>query len=326
MSGDFEPSAPMMALQQRAEILRQIRRFFDQRGFFEVETPVLSRDVIVDRYIEPIAVSATEIGIAEPDSEFFWLQTSPEFAMKRLLAAGADAIYQITRAFRAGETGQLHNPEFTILEWYQCGDSTAAAMKLLGELAMDIFQTDAFDCLSYRDAFWRHIGIDGLEPDSGKFAAVARKAGLDTAGLNAADDVDQWRNLLLAQVIEPQLGSERPVILFDYPASQAALAIVREEKPPVAERFELYYRGIELANGYHELLDAAELQRRNRANHEHRLADGRRALPTDSRLAQAMRAGLPDCSGVALGVDRLVMVACGYDSIHEVVAFPISIA
>ena len=297
---DFLPSASIQTIQQRAVILARIRGFFDKRGFFEVQTPALSRDTVVDRYIEPLEVKVSLGGKLRG----FWLQTSPEFAMKRLLAAGARAIYQIGPAFRAAEVGDSHNVEFTMLEWYRVGDSYRQGMDLLDEFAQEILGCPPAERLTYREAFQRFCQVDpfGADPEPGH------------------DEL----NLVLADHVEPQLKLLDSVILYDWPADQAALARVRNESElAFAERFELYVRGVELANGYNELTDAAELLARNEAINADRVASGRAALPVDSRLLDAMRYGLPDCCGVALGVDRLVMLALGKSSIQEVMPFDI---
>jgi lysyl-tRNA synthetase class 2 len=310
---DFLPSASIEMLQRRADLLRQIRRFFDNRGFFEVETPVLSRDTVVDRHLDPLSVTLFTDARQPEVGEKLWLQTSPEFGMKRLVAAGAEAIYQIGRAFRGGEVGALHNPEFTMVEWYRVGDGYEAGMQLLGELAGEIFGGEV-ERVTYREAFVRYAGVD-------PWGEIDREmlGRLEACPTDAEKDV--VLDYLQTTVVEPQLGKQRPVIVYDYPASQSALARVREGKPPVAERFELYYRGVELANGYHELLDPAVLRQRNRENNALRVADGKYALPEESRLLAAMEQGLPACSGCALGFDRLVMVATGAQTVQEVIAF-----
>ena len=242
--------------------------------------------------------------------------------MKRLLAAGAKSIYQITRAFRGGEIGPLHNPEFTIVEWYRVGDDMTAGMELLSDLCSTLLGTPAAERLSYADAFQRFVAVNPHTASAAELAVAAQRLNVAApAGLGS--DRDGWLNVLLAQSVEPHLGQAAPTILYDYPVSQAALAKVRDNSPPVAERFELYVRGIELANGYHELLDAAELRRRNAAANEARKSDGKQPLPEESRLLKAMDAGLPSCTGVALGFDRLVMLAAGAKSLAEVMAFPI---
>ncbi len=313
---DFLPSASLEMLRRRAGLLKQVRRFFEGRDFLEVETPVLSRDSVVDRHLDPLSVTlfadARQPGVGEK----LWLQTSPEFGMKRLLVAGGQAIYQIGRAFRGGEVGALHNPEFTMVEWYRVGDDYEAGMKLLGELAGEIFDDGSgggeVERVAYREAFLRYAGVD----PEGELEGLKLPAELLA---NANRDV--ILDYLQTTLVEPMLGRERPTILYDYPASQSALARVREGEPPVAERFELYYRGVELANGYHELLDPEVLRQRNRENNKLRAADGKYTLPEESRLLAAMEKGLPACSGCALGFDRLVMVATGAKTVQEVMAF-----
>lgn len=319
-SGDFRPSANWKALRLRADLLRRTRGFFESRGFLEVETPLLSADVVVDRHLDPLSVVMFGDPREPTEGPRWWLQTSPEFGMKRLLAAGAQAIYQITRAFRGGEVGDLHNPEFTMLEWYRVGDDYAAGMDLLAALASELLAAPQIDRLSYREAFLRHLNLDPHVASSDELRHAAQRLAIHPPDY-PADDRDSWLNFLLAVGVEPQLGVQRPVILCDYPASQAALAQVRLGDPPVAERYELYVRGIELANGYHELLDATTLRSRNAIQNEHRAAEGRPRLPESSRLLDAMEAGLPACSGVALGFDRLVMIAAGASRLSEVMAF-----
>src|SRR5207302_1761231 len=240
-------------------------------------------------------------------------QTSPEFGMKRLLAAGATSIYQITRAFRGAEAGPLHNPEFTMVEWYRAGDDYAAGMQLLGDLAEDVLGFGQPERISYRDAFLRYAQID-------PFTDLPAPTSM---GLSPGGDRDMVLDILLTTRVEPHLGRDRPTILYDYPASQAALARIRDDQPPVAERFELYARGMELANGYHELLDPAVLRQRNHVNNQLRTADLKYLLPEESRLLAAMQHGLPACCGCALGFDRLVMAVTGAATIQEVMAFPI---
>jgi lysyl-tRNA synthetase class 2 len=251
-----------------------------------------------------------------------WLQTSPEFAMKRLLAAGGEAIYQISRVFRRDELGPLHNPEFTMVEWYRTGDGMDEGMRLTSDLCETLLGRGPAERITYRQVFQRHVGLDPHTTDGGKLAAAARACGIESPASLAVEDRDGWLDLLMVERIQPHLGVERPALLFDFPASQAALARIRFDAPPVAERFELYVAGIELANGYHELLDPAELRARNAQVNLQRKADGKPVLPEENRLLAAMQSGLPAAVGVALGFDRLVMLAAGAKSIAEVVAFP----
>jgi lysyl-tRNA synthetase class 2 len=325
----FRPSATWETLQLRAALLRRARAFFDTRGFLEIETPLLSREVIGEVHIDPLAVSGR------------WLQASPEAHMKRLLASGATAIYQITHSFRAGEHGVMHNPEFAIVEWYRTGDDMVAGIDLLDAFTQDVLAAPAAVRTSYRDAFVRSTGIDphtaeivGLKAAasdralSDQDARSVLVAGSAVAGSAVAGSTgwtrDDWLNLLLSRCVEPNLGQGGPEIVFDYPASQAALATIRRDpgKPPVAERFELYWRGVELANGYHELTDADELCDRLRDVNALRVAAGKERLPEPKHLLAAMDVGVPPCSGVALGFDRLVLLAAGATSIDAVIAFP----
>ena len=309
----FQATANLEALRQRAELLRRTREFFDQRGFLEVETPLASRDTVVDRYIEPVPVTIA--------GRRMWLQTSPEFAMKRLLAGGATAIYQLTRAFRDDERGRLHNPEFTILEWYRCGDSMQQAISLLDEFSQQLLGVKPARQMTYRQAFQECLDFDPLTGSSSAMLKLIASLEFQPPDSWRAMDRDGWLNLLLAEFIEPWLA-DQPTIIHDYPASQAALAVVRQDDPPVAERFELYVNGVELANGYHELLDVAELRQRSEKINQLRVQDGRAELPVESHLLEAMESGIADCCGVALGMDRLAMVASGATDIQQVIAFP----
>ncbi|MBC8356144.1 MAG: EF-P lysine aminoacylase GenX [Planctomycetes bacterium] len=320
---DFQPTASWESLRLRAGLLSRLRSFFAQRDFLEVETPLLSADTVIDRHLDPLQVNLFDDARSPDAGKRMWLQTSPEFAMKRLLASGAERIYQVTRAFRGGESGEQHNPEFTIVEWYRVGDSMMTGMKLLGELACELLDADRMSQVSYAEAFQRCVDINPHSATATDLQNAAVSHGITIPDKMPIDDRDQWLNFLLATLVEPKLGVEGPEILYDYPASQAALAQVRNDQPPVAERFELYVNGVELANGYHELQDASVLRERNRHTNRHREADGRYTLPEETRLLAAMEHGLPDCVGVALGFDRLVMLAVGASCLSEVIAFPI---
>jgi lysyl-tRNA synthetase class 2 len=319
---DYLPTASLEILQLRASVLAKVREFFATRGFLEVETPILSADVTVDRHLDPMSTILAKDPRKPDVGRTFWLQTSPEFGMKRLLAAGATAIYQVTRAFRNAELGPLHNPEFTIVEWYRVGDDMVSGMALLSEFSQAILETAPAESISYAEAFERFLEIN---PHTASRAALMDRAaarGLQVAR-SLVSDRDGLLNLLLVECIEPHLGKRVPTILFDYPVSQAALARIRDDEPPVAERFELYIRGMELANGYHELLDPDELRQRCAVANLARLDDGKPPLTATSRLIKAMQSGLPPSTGVALGFDRLVMLAAGAETISEVIAFPI---
>ncbi len=324
MNDDFLPSAQIDALKHRADVLRKLRRFFDDRDFFEVETPLLSHDIVIDRHLHPVGIPKNQItGVDSNSNELLWLQTSPEFGMKRLVASGAAAIYQIGKAFRRSETGEMHNPEFTMLEWYRVGDNLKTGMDLLAELIEEILKQPKTKRVSYRQIFLQHVGVDPFSCAVSDLKSVATEHGITIEMACEASARDEWLNLILSRLIEPKLGFDGGVIIYDWPASQAALAVIRQEEIPVAERFEIYVKGVELANGYHELLDADELARRNSVVNQERLKDGQPLLPEESRLLHAMRAGLPACAGVAVGVDRLILLALGMKRINEVIAFPI---
>lgn len=311
---DYLPTASWEVLHLRAEFLSRIRSFFAEHGFLEVETPILSADTVVDRHIDPLSVEV-------PGWGHRWLQSSPEFCMKRLLATGGvPAIYQITRAFRQEEFGPMHNPEFTIVEWYRVGQSMPEGMELLSKLVDRLLHRGPAQTISYAEAFERFVGLNPHTASSEKLQEAVGTAGVQPPESLVPEDRDGWLDLLLSFCIQPQLRGV--CIVYDYPGSQAALARIRPGPPPVAERFELYVDGIELANGYYELTDPAELRDRNRRNNLLREGDGKQSLPEQSRLLAAMEAGLPPAVGVALGFDRLVMVAAGAKTLAEVLAFP----
>lgn len=325
---DDLPTADIETLRFRAAVLRRVRDTFDSRGYWEVQTPLLSRDICVDAWIDPF-----ELPRIGPKGESFYLQTSPEFAMKRLLAAGADAIYEVTRSFRRGEYGERHNPEFTMVEWYRIGDDHHAQMAFTEQLVRAAAELrpdrarrlpdNPFPKLAYDDAFEQATGERVLEAETPQLIALARRLEISAPKSLAPDDRDGWLNLILAERVEPYLQTLGTVYLYDFPASQSALAKVRGEgATAVAERFELYLDGIEMCNGYHELTDADELRRRMQRQSTLRTQSGRETLPTESRLLSAMARGLPPCSGVALGFDRLLMWLVGTERLASVTAFP----
>jgi lysyl-tRNA synthetase class 2 len=304
-------------LHRRCDLLRQLREFFYERGFVEVETPLLSQEIIPELHIEPLRV-----GSGDSAHTARWLQASPELHMKRLLVEGMTAIFQVTKSFRADEVGQLHNSEFTIVEWYRVDDDMFAGMQLVDQLCRTLFKTSPAKRTTYAEAFQRHVGFCPHTSSCAELQACAERLEIAAEGIKS-DERDEWLNLLLATRIEPQLGMGEPELLYDYPASQASLAktVVRANGFEVAERFELYWQGVELANGYHELTDAIVLRRRFQEVNEARAADGRPALPLPESLLAAMERGLPASTGCALGFDRLAMLALGAQTIGEVMAF-----
>ena len=315
----WQPSASLENLRTRARVLRAIREFFHERGVLEVETPALSSATVTDLHLHSLS---TSVSVPGRDAALeLWLQTSPEFAMKRLLAAGSGPIYQVCKAFRDLEGGRFHNPEFTMLEWYRPGWNHHALMDEIDEMTCTVLGVGKARRLSYGEALSHYGGIDDAYRDGWQ---TLRKRAMEQGVADVPDlDCNGWLSLIMTQIVEPAMRHEGPVFIDDFPADQAALSRVREGSPPVAERFELYIDGVELANGYHELTDAAEQRRRFDADNRSRAAAGLAVMPVDNRLLAALTSGLPMCAGVALGVDRLVMLAAGADTLQDVVAFPV---
>ncbi len=355
MSDDFLPTSNVETLKQRAALTQCLRTFFHNHNYWEVETPVVSHDVVVDAHLDPFVVKPYDIAVDDSNSQpstttpALFLQTSPEFAMKRLISGGADAIYQIGHAFRVGEQGQLHNPEFTMVEWYCVGETHREQMDFVESMVRYVL-TEAgrlsdhqpankssllnqlrnpqeespveFERLTYDNAFEKYAGRSVLGQTCEQLNAWIDGQGWQRPQGLVDDDRDGILNWLLAEFVEPHLGKELPTFLYDYPASQAALAKIRCDEPPVAERFELYIAGLEICNGYHELTDANELKRRIDEQQQIRNREGKSMLPAESRLLQAMEHGLPACAGTALGWDRLIMLALGKTDLADVVPFP----
>ena len=316
---DWKPTAPPKALKLRADLYALLRGFFAERGVLEVETPVLSAGGNTDPNIESLSLGFN--GPAAAGEARRWLRTSPEFALKRLLAAGVGDCYELGRVFRDGEAGKRHNPEFTMLEWYRVGwdhhrlmDETAellkAAMALVGRRA-------SVREFSFRQLYQERFGFDPFTASEDELRSPLQVYGIDPAGLTR----DDWLDLLMTHLIQPSIPPSRILLVYDYPASQAALARLRDGDPPVAERFEAYLGPLEIANGYHELLDAGEQRARFEADVARRRGRGGEAPAIDERLLAAMPR-LPACAGVALGVDRLLMALAGTERIADVLAFP----
>jgi len=343
-SDGWRPSCAIQMLHVRAKMLQAIREFFRQHNYLEVETPCLSRDIVLDAWLEPFSLDLR--------GTRWFLQTSPEAHMKRLLAAGVGSIFQVSRVFRQDERGDRHNSEFTMIEWYGVGSTwleqldvtealvrtaTQAAAEVTGSNVAEQWETSRFRKTTYAEAFQRAVGVNVFERSASQLMSIAGKFGVPLPGDLCPDQIDDVLNMILAFAVEPQLGGSAvdsisgsgnilPEFLCDYPASQAALAVLSETHPHVARRFELYIQGIELCNGYQELTDVAELQRRDAVQNARRVAEASSQLPGAAWLNAAMKSGLPPCSGVALGFDRLVMVATGQREIRAVLPFPDDLA
>ncbi|MDR2755277.1 MAG: EF-P lysine aminoacylase GenX [Planctomycetaceae bacterium] len=313
-------------LRYRSDQLCRIRRFFGERHFVEVQTPVLSADTVVDLYVEPISVTDSSLPVTLHHNQTYYLRTSPEFAMKRLLAAGMDAIYEIGAVFRKGDRGQYHNVEFTMLEWYRVGDDYRTGMEFLAELIRFIDETlpEIVYC-SFREVFQKYTSVNPHQTTAVECRKVAVQKNLSYP--DSLTETDHWIDFLFSELVQPNLQS---VIVYDFPATQSQLAQTRMISDSsgtffVSERYELFLNGIEIANGYHELLDAAELRNRFHENFRRRLAENRPLLPLESRLLTAMESGLPASCGTALGIDRLLMALLKTNSIDDVLPFPIEI-
>ncbi len=320
-AGEWRPVATPRRLQARARLLAGVRDYFHGAGVMEVETPACSVAAVTDPAIDSLATRYSGPGAA--NGRTLYLHTSPEFPMKRLLAAGSGAIFQICRVFRDGESGRFHNPEFTLLEWYRPGCDHHRLMDDVAALVQALLPAPAVEeRISYTALFHRHLGIDPFVLPPQALRLVAGNQGVP--GVDSLDlpDRDSWLDLLMTHCIEPALPPGL-CFIYDYPASQASLARIRSGDPPVSERFELYLDGLELANGFHELRDAAEQRRRFQHDLVRRRELGKPLPPLDERFLSALEAGLLDCAGVALGIDRLLMRVTGASHIDQVLAFPL---
>ncbi len=315
-SPDPSPTASIETLKARANLVQEARAFFLARGYWEADTPLLSANTVIDAHIDPIDVDV--------DGTTKFLQTSPELAMKRLLAAGSGSIFQFAHAFRAGESGHRHNREFTLLEWYKVDANLDELMREVADLTHLLTGLPYLGTRTYRDLFRQAVGIDPLTTPESELARLARQAGLAFPPRHK----DEALNFLWADQVEPTFPKDGLLFVRDYPASQAALAQTHldTDGEPVADRFELFAGGYELANGYFELQDPIELEDRFRNQNQYRISRGQSPLPIPAHLFAALHAGLPTCSGVALGFDRITMLKLGLHSIQQVIPFPDSIA
>lgn len=320
-TASWQPSAPVANLLKRAAILAEIRCFFADRGVLEVETPAMSQATVTDIHLVPF--DTRFVGPGAADGMTLYLMTSPEYHMKRLLAAGSGPIYQMGRSFRNEEAGIHHNPEFTMLEWYRPRYDMYRLMNEVDDLLQQVLDCDTAETLSYQQAFTRHLGVDPLSADKTELREVAAKLDLSNIA-DTEEDRDTLLQLLFTMGVEPHIGRDKPTFVYHFPATQASLAEISTEDHRVAERFEVYYKGIELANGFRELTDSREQRQRFEQDNRKRAARGLPQHPIDNNLLDALEHGMPECSGVALGVDRLIMIALGASSLSEVLAFPVT--
>ena len=310
----WQPSATIKELHERAKIIQTIRSFFNARGYLEVDTPTMARFGVSDVYLSNIKAFFRQ--------EAYCLQTSPEYHMKRLLAAGSGPVFQLARVFRDDELGRWHNPEFTLLEWYQLGIDHHALMDEMEALLQTVLGCGAMLRKTYQQVFLESCSLDPLVCTIEQFQQTLKRYQLEGILAPGEQDRDQYLFLLMTHVVEQALAKETaPVAIYNYPVSQAALAKINQG---VAERFEVYYRGIELANGFHELTDSDAQRKRFDDDNAARKKQGLPFAPPDHFLLAALDHGLPPCSGVALGVDRLIALSRNHTSISEAMAFDFS--
>jgi len=316
MSEAWRPYADKRLIKLRAETYSKIRQFMAERKILEVETPILSQatvtDVQLDSFHSEYSSPQTSLG------KTLYLQTSPEYAMKRLLASGTGDIYQISKVFRNEEQGMLHNPEFTMLEWYQLGYDHHQLMQEF-ELFLNLFAINHCEKISYGKLFLEHTGLDPHACDTNELKSMAQQHGLSST----IEERSVLLDFIFSYKITSTLGNTKPLFVYDYPACQCALAKLSENTPNVAERFELFINGMEIANGFHELTDAEEQLARFEQDLALRKKENRLDMPIDHLFLDALKHGLSDCAGVAVGIDRLLMAMTGTKDIREVLGFPI---
>ncbi|NUF27449.1 lysyl-tRNA synthetase, class 2 [Gilliamella bombicola] len=317
----WQPSASINNLLKRAKIVSQVRQFFADRCILEVETPILSQYAVTDVHLSSFHTKFLKPGELEgQQGRQMSLITSPEYHMKRLLAAGSGPIYQLCKCFRNHEeVSRYHNPEFTMLEWYRIQFDMMQMINEVDDLLQTVLDCEPAERISYQKVFQRHLNIDPLEADHATLVNAANQLDI---GLNTDNyDKDGLLQCLFTFGVEPHIGQDKPIAVFHFPASQAALAAISSEDHRVASRFEFYYKGVELANGFKELTNAQEQRMRFEQNNLDRANQNLPAQNIDIELLAAMEAGLPDCAGVAVGLDRLIMLALECKSLDEVMSF-----
>jgi len=319
---NWRPSASLDVLRLRARTYQTIREFFKQRKVLEVDTPCLSHATTSDPNIESFVTQF--YGVVSGETHDLYLSTSPEFHMKRLVAAGIGSIYQISHVFRQSELGSQHNPEFSLLEWYRVGMNYQGLMREVAQLIRLLMQQDwnEVQYLTYQQAFLQFVGIDPYSSGPDELYQISLKLGFSSHTI-PLDDKDVYLDYLMSHHVQPKLGDNRLTFVYEYPASQCAFARISPENSQVAERFELFINGIELANGYQELTSPEEQRQRFTTDLDKRIRNGANPICMDENLLDALQFGLPECSGVALGLDRLIQLMSGKKSLSDVLAFPL---
>lgn len=322
---NWQPSATLGCLVKRSQILRQIREYFFDQNVLEVETPTLSPTTVTDLHLE--AMETIHTNPLSVKKTHLYLQTSPEYYMKRLLCSGVPSIFQIAKCYRDDEVGRYHNPEFTMLEWYRLNFSMEDLIEDVDSILRLVLDTPHCEKISYQQLFTNHFNIDLKSVSDKEVVSICNNLGYKNlipknfSNKLSSVEKDTLLQLLFCEKIEPKIGKNKPVAVTHFPASQASLAKLNETDPSVSQRFEFYYKGVELANGFEELLDESEQRARFSFDNNSRLGLGLAQKPFDEKFLNALKAGLPECAGVALGIDRLLMLALGKTHISEVITF-----
>jgi len=320
----WQPALSWQNAQKRAKILQQIRQFFAERNIIEVETPALSQATVTDVHLEALTCRYNFLAdSSDQQSKPLYLQTSPEFHMKRLLASGYGCIFQIAKAFRHEEAGRYHNPEFTMLEWYRVGFDHFGLMGEVSDLLYVVLDCTQPTMKTYQDIFIEHINLDPLTASREELIELIKSKNKLSDWLVEEGDNDILLQFVFSEIIEPNIGKTAPCFVYNFPSSQASLAKLCPDDIRVAQRFECYYQGVELVNGFNELTDYQVQLQRFQEDNKKRKQQGLQEKTIDKNFIQAITCGLPQCSGVALGVDRLIMLALKADHIKEAISFPV---
>lgn len=309
---------------KRAEVIQKIRDFFRDRDVIEVETPQVSNHSVTDIYLDTFSTNYDQSSlVSDGESKPLFLQTSPEYAMKRLLASGYQDIYQLCKAYRNEPSGRYHNPEFSMLEWYRVGFSYVQLMEEVEALLVEVLACPQAEKVTYQTLFISHVGFDPLNCDIEDTKTLIKQYDKWADWMGKTCDKDDLMQIIFTEIIEPKIGLNKPCFVYDFPASQASLAKLSTIDPRVAQRFECYYHGIELVNGFQELTCVQEQKLRFEMDNDKRLLLGKPIIEIDRYFIEALASGLPECAGVALGVDRLLMIALGKKEIRKTLTFAI---
>ncbi len=324
MVSDWESCCELEYIHKRAQMLADIRAYFANQDVLEVETPILGQGIGTDINLEFFSTSYS----FPPGGQTLFMQTSPEFSMKRLLASGSGSIFQICKAFRNGETGRLHNPEFTLLEWYRVNYNLPELMTDIDNLLQGLFSPalslQETQRSSYQEVFFQYTGLDALHFSQQQYIASARANKLFEAETLCGFDHALWLDFLFSHLVQPKLGKQALTMIFDYPACLPSLARLNPKDTRISERVEIFLEGVELGNGYHELIDYQEQLARFSAEAKERERRGLPKVAMDMRFLEALKHDMPDCSGIAIGLDRLLMLITGNHSLKNILSFPVA--